>query len=80
MTLNELKTDTAALGFEKEIELDESFIGAVNRALGQIFTERRQRRTMRIFPRELSLSFFRKAITSPILELRVGSPAPEKVT
>lgn len=62
MTLNELKRDTAALGFEKEIELDESFIGAVNRALLQIFTERREKRIMRVFPKEPSLSLFKKTV------------------
>ena len=36
MTLNDVKNDVAALGFEAEIELDNAFIGAVNRALFQI--------------------------------------------
>ncbi len=40
MTLNELKAEVCALGFERAIELDSSFVSSVNRSLAQIFTER----------------------------------------
>ena len=40
MTLDELKNDVAALGFEGSIEDDDIFIASVNRALGLIYTDR----------------------------------------
>ena len=49
MTLNELKAEVAALGFEREMELDNSLLSAVNRSLKQIFTERNAERIMRVF-------------------------------
>ena len=49
MTLNELKAEVAALGFERETELDNTLLSAVNRSLKQIFTERSAERLMRVF-------------------------------
>ena len=40
MTLDELKNDVAALGFEGSVEDDSIFISSVNRALGIIYTDR----------------------------------------
>jgi hypothetical protein len=40
MTLNELKSDVAALGFESSLEDDGIFLASVNRALGLIYTDR----------------------------------------
>ena len=40
MTLDELKNDVAALGFEGSVEDDDIFIASVNRALGLIYTDR----------------------------------------
>lgn len=40
MTLEELKNDVAALGFESGVRDDELFIASVNRALGLIYTDR----------------------------------------
>ena len=48
MTLNDLKKEVAALGFESSIELDEAFLYCANRALLTIFTERPVRRTARL--------------------------------
>ena len=62
MTLNDVKNDVAALGFDSEIELDNAFIGAVNRALFQIYTERRFEKVMRIFPSSQKSSFYKKEL------------------
>ena len=40
MTLNDLKEEISALGFEREIELDKSLIFAIKRALNTVYTER----------------------------------------
>jgi hypothetical protein len=64
MTLNDIKNDVAALGFESEINIDNAFIGATNRALYQIFTEKPSERVMRIHPNIPSPVLFRKEISS----------------
>lgn len=40
MTLNDLKEEISALGFEREIELDKPLIFAINRALNTVYSER----------------------------------------
>ncbi len=40
MTLNDLKEEICALGFEREIELDTALVFAVRRALNTVYTER----------------------------------------
>ena len=40
MTLNEIRDDVAALGFEGEIALSSAFTSALQRALGTVYTER----------------------------------------
>lgn len=40
MTLNDLKDEISALGFEKEISLDKNLIFALRRALSTVYTER----------------------------------------
>ena len=40
MTLNDLKEELSALGFEREIELDKNLLFAVKRALATVYTER----------------------------------------
>ncbi len=62
MTLNDVKNDVAALGFEREIELDASFLSAVNRALVQIFTEKKYEKVMRISPKAQRVAFYKKKI------------------
>lgn len=58
MTLNELKAEVAALGFEREMELDNSLLSAVNRSLKQIFTERNAERLMRVFTYKAKTSLY----------------------
>lgn len=62
MTLNDVKNDVAALGFEKEIEIDTGFLGAVNRALFQIFTERPSQKVMRLYPKTQKTALYTKEI------------------
>lgn len=40
MTLNDLKEEISALGFEREIELDKSLVFAIRRAMNTVYTER----------------------------------------
>lgn len=40
MTLNDLKDELSALGFEREIDIDKNLVFAVKRALSTIYTER----------------------------------------
>ena len=49
MTLNDIQKNVAALGFEREIEADQSFICALNRALSVIYTERSVHKSYRFF-------------------------------
>ena len=59
MTLNDLKDEISALGFESEISADKNFIIAVRRALRTIYTERSVYKTLTLehYPTEPSLIF-----------------------
>ena len=48
MTLNELKSDVAALGFERVVEDEDIFVASVNRALGIIYTDRPVSKTVAV--------------------------------
>ena len=48
MTLNELRSDVARLGFESHVEDEECFIASANRALALIYVDRPVSRTARI--------------------------------
>ena len=49
MTLNEIRDDVAALGFESEIALDGAFAAAVRRALSTLYTERGSHAQLRLY-------------------------------
>ena len=49
MTLKDIQKQVAALGFEREIDTDDSFISAVNRAFSIIYTERAIHKSMRFY-------------------------------
>ena len=59
MTLNDLKEDLSALGFERDIEIDKSLITAIRRALATVYTERGvyQKLTLEHFPKRPMLIF-----------------------
>ena len=49
MTLNEIRDDVAALGFESEVTLDGAFAAAVRRALSTLYTERGSHAQLRLY-------------------------------
>ena len=57
MTLQELKNEIAALGFESELEDTRAFTFAVKRAIATIYTERAIHKTLRIYQRNPKPSF-----------------------
>lgn len=57
MTLQELKNEIAALGFEGEIDDTRTFAFAVKRAIATIYTERGIHKTLRIYQRNPKPSF-----------------------
>ena len=52
MTLNDLKDEIAALGFDEGVALDKSLVIAANRALVTLYTERPVAKTVRIINNE----------------------------
>ena len=67
MTLNELKNDVAALGFEGYVEDEECFIASANRALNLLYVDRPVSKTMII-----SFSAPRVAMKKKFIEHRSG--------
>lgn len=60
MTLNELKSDVASLGFESYVEDEDCFIASVNRALNIIYTDRPVSKTMKIGFSSPKISFLKE--------------------
>ena len=63
MTLNDLKDEIAALGFDDSVRLDKTLQIAANRALVTLFTERPIAKTVRIIlPCQAPLSYTEKIV------------------
>lgn len=62
MTLNELKSDVAALGFESAVEDSTAFVASVNRALGLIYMDRPVSKTIIVHFDSPKISFKKEFI------------------
>lgn len=63
MTLNDLKDEISALGFEQEISIDKNLIFAIKRAMSTVYTERGVYRTFFIEHRPIMPTLICKNIT-----------------
>lgn len=63
MTVKDLMSEVAALGFESEIEPDIAFTSAATRAIRHIFTDRAVTKNLRLFPRAVGSTFYIERLT-----------------
>lgn len=82
MTVNDLKNEVAALGFETELENEQAFLFALKRALNTIYTERAVLNTVRIYKPIIKPALYEKKINcgNENIEIRLSAKAYSFIT